>query len=218
MGKPRSFYQNGKMYRNARKVPGEYRDLSFGAKIFYASKYGENVWNENLIYSDYSSAAVGPDNQPLPKELILDSTGNIVSYHGISLRNMEDFGFPTRGSWQQQMLKLEDIKEYSYGLQKASHEEIERTFSRWRDEGTRKRKARAARKKKLNEGLAKLQKAYQQKNKEAAEEAAMEVDQEINELSCGLEDAPEVANGAPSSADPCAALGREGQARDPRRH
>ena len=145
----------------------EYRDLSFDAKIVYASKYGENVWSDGLVYSDEIMAAVGPDNKPLPNQLVLDNAGNIVSYDGIPLHDMETLGFPTEGSWEEQKAKLREIRKSTKRLRDEEVKERSRVHDRQKWEENQKNKARV---KKLEEGLEKLRKANELKNKGAVQD------------------------------------------------
>ena len=163
-----------------REFPNAYRDLSFDAKIFYSSKYDENVWSRTLAYSDGSPAAVGLDNKPLQNHLVLDSAGNIVSYRGRTLHDMKTFGFSTEGSWEEQQAKLEEIKRFTRKLLIKETTELSRVHGRQKYENHQKTKARV---KKMQEGLEKLRKASQLKNEEAVEDAAMEITQEFNESS-----------------------------------
>lgn len=190
MGEPEPYQIEGKLQDyTVRRVSEAYRDLSFDAKIFYASKYGENVWSRTLVYSDGSPAAVGPDNKPLPETLVLDSTGNVVSYHGIPLHDMETVGFQSEGSWEQQQAKLKQIKKYTRKLNREERIEQNRVQSRQRYENQRKSKARLD---KMDEGLKKaleterMLKAKQLKKEEAFKEftdAAVEMTKEVAAIS-----------------------------------
>ncbi|KAF6223210.1 hypothetical protein HO133_000052 [Letharia lupina] len=165
-----------------RIVPQGYSLLSFDAKIFYASKYGENVWSRTLVYDNGRPAAVGPDNKPLklPQDLKLDSAGNVVSYKGLTVKDLETFGFPKDGTWRAQQAKLDEIKKLLYRYEKkikvdrAEQERIKQEQEEY------KHQKHMARIKKMEEGLEKVRKTKEDR-KEAEKEAKDEADQKAKE-------------------------------------
>lgn len=155
-----------------RVVPDAFKDLSFNAKIFYASSYGENVWSRTLIYSNGYEAAVGPDNQPLYKieGLRFDSGGNIVSYLGIPVKDLETSGFSKSSSWEDQQANLENIKKAisrtprSFKADLVEQERIKSEQDRY--------KKNQARIRKMEEGREKLQRLREDKQQAQAKDTA----------------------------------------------
>ena len=155
----------------ARVVPDSYKDLSFDGKIVYASSYSENVWSRTLIYSNGYEAAVGPDNQPLYKieGLKFDSVGNVVSYLGIPVKDLETSGFSKSSSWADQQAELENIKKAMFRTPRSFKADlVEQERIKSEQDWYIKNQARM---KKMEEGREKLQKLREDKQHAQAKDA-----------------------------------------------
>ena len=155
-----------------RVVPDAFIDLSFDDKIVYASSYGENVWSRTLIYSNGYEAAVGPDNKPLynTASLKFDSVGNIVSYLGIPVEDLEKAGFSKSSSWEDQQAQLEKIKKASFRTPRSFKTDLveqERIMSE--QDRYKKNQARI---RKMEEGREKLQKLREDKQRAQTKDTA----------------------------------------------
>ena len=174
MGRPQTIFIDGTVTDYpVRSVPRAYRYLSFDAKIFYASKYGENVWSRSLVYNDGSTAAVGPDNKPLsfPKALKLDAAGNVVSYMNVPVEDLETVGFSRDGTWEEQRAKLNQVRRMIYRVKEqviADRIEQERIKS---EQDRYKAEVQRARVRKMEQGLQKLRGEKAKAEKEAKDEA-----------------------------------------------
>ena len=156
-------------------VPGSYRYLSFDGKLAYTSKWGDTVWSHSLVYSDGSPAAVGPDNQPLPDQLELDTAGNVISFKGYHISELEGFGTQAGGQWE----LIAEVERGADAIKAEIRSEQAQVDARRKYDTSLHNEAKI---KKLNEDKAKLEKAKQTHNKAAIDEATKQVRKDESEL------------------------------------
>lgn len=160
-----------------RMVPEAYRDLAFDAKTFDASKYVENVWSPTLLYDTREPAAVGPDNKPLH---ILNgigsiTAGNVVSYKGTPVKDLERLGFRKDGSCAEQRAKTKEIRKainWATATVKADAAETPRIKFEQDVQRFQKDQARIRKMEQGPERLKKMRKLKEDRQRAAAEDAA----------------------------------------------
>ena len=166
MGQPKKYPGSDIIFR---EVPRAYKYLSFDAKITYASKYGMNVWSRGLHFPNGIPAGVGPDNRPLHRieHLELDDDGNIVSYWGIPIEDLETLGFPKTGSWEEQQAKLREIKKLANGRRRSITAERAETRRVKAEQERYQREKKQARIQKMEQRLQQIREVRQRKELEA---------------------------------------------------